>query len=145
MMPDVAPTMAGRLRSHGLRLTPQRRAVLEALEGNTDHPSALEIHRLAREHEPSVSLATVYNTLEVLKSVGAVLELPFEGCARYDPDVRPHVNVVCDGCGCIVDLADGDVPLAPLGRAVAAASGFALAEGQQLVYHGRCPGCGGEA
>ena len=140
-MPDTS--LADALAEGGHRLTPQRRAVLEALGAERDHPTAYELHRRVRRRHPRVSLATVYNTLEILEAVGLVQELPGETGARYDIDTRPHVHVLCADCGRIADLDADRVPLAAIDRAVARASGFAIDGPRLVVYRGRCPSCRG--
>lgn len=67
---EYIPALAERLKRFGLRATPQRLAILAFLEGNTSHPSAEEIFRELKPRLPSLSLATVYGTLEVLRREG---------------------------------------------------------------------------
>ena len=87
------------LRSHGLRVTPQRLAVLAALQATPDHPSAEEVFEEIREKMPSVSLATVYNALGELRRVGQLRALPVSGRVRYDLASRgPHNHLVCESC-----------------------------------------------
>lgn len=122
-----------------LRLTPQRRAVLDVLRDATDHPTAQEVFERVRPHSPGIGFATVYRTLNLLVASGHALELDLgESSARYDANTAPHDHLVCDGCGRAVDLA----PLLPRGLLdrVAADSGFAVA-GYALRFHGRCPAC----
>ncbi|RMF87409.1 MAG: transcriptional repressor, partial [Nitrospinota bacterium] len=85
-----------KLRQRGWRITPQRLAIIEFLEGNTNHPSALEIFQALKPLYPSLSPTTVYSTLHVLKELGEVVEISggTEG-NRYDPNVHPHANLIC--------------------------------------------------
>jgi Fur family peroxide stress response transcriptional regulator len=94
-----------RFRKLGLKITPQRLAILEYLEGNTLHPSAEDIYRYVEKKFPSMSFATVYNTLEALKEKGLILELNIEpGKKRFDPNVEPHHHMICEHCHRIFDV-----------------------------------------
>ncbi len=99
------------LRSLGLKMTPQRLAILEYLDGNTMHPSAEDIYREVIEKFPSMSFATVYNTLEALKEKGLVMELTIEGGKkRFDPNTEPHHHFMCVKCKRIIDIFE-DFPV----------------------------------
>jgi Fur family peroxide stress response transcriptional regulator len=92
-------------RQVGLKLTPQRLAILEHLEGNKTHPSADEIYKAVSKKFPTMSFATVYNTLAKLKGKGIVAELnvdPYK--KRFDPDTRPHHHLICMNCKKIIDI-----------------------------------------
>jgi Fur family transcriptional regulator, stress-responsive regulator len=100
-----------RLRGHRWRITPQRRAILQALAGEHVHRTAEQIHAAARAVVPEVSLATVYNTLNELVSMGEITELHIgDGSARYDPKVGPdHHHLLCVGCGRMFDVEPAGV------------------------------------
>jgi Fur family peroxide stress response transcriptional regulator len=146
----VAPERSARLeallaslRASGYRLTSQRRAILEALVFSESHPGAEDIYQEVVRAYPSMSRATVYKTLEVLRRTGQVLELESrEGGPgnRYDgfkPHSHPHL--VCTECGTIIDVDEDPVKdLAPLW---AATQGFRLHDYRVYVY-GRCSKCG---
>ncbi len=92
-------------REIGLKLTPQRLAILEYLDGNTSHPSAEDIYREVKKRFPTMSFATVYNTLEVLRKRGNLLELTIDPeRKRYDPNTSPHHHLICLRCKKIVDV-----------------------------------------
>ncbi|MBT9168785.1 MAG: Peroxide operon regulator [Syntrophomonadaceae bacterium] len=61
----------------GLKLTPQRLAILDCLDGNKEHPSAEDIYKDVSKRFPTMSFATVYNTLEALRQRGGILELTY--------------------------------------------------------------------
>ena len=87
------------------RLTPQRLAILEFLEGNRNHPSADDIYRKVKAGFPGMSRATVYNTLDLLCRQGELAELTVDPRRRrYDPDTSAHHHLVCRACGLIVDI-----------------------------------------
>jgi Fur family peroxide stress response transcriptional regulator len=141
----TATSLLERLQRGGVRLTPQRLAIARYLDGNRRHPSAADIHRALQGEHPNLSLATVYNTLRLFSELGAVLEVRLDDGHRYDPDTTPHVNVVCDRCGAIVDVPGEATPLAALAATVEHASGYRLAAAQTIVVRGRCPGCTAES
>lgn len=98
---DLVTAMIGA----GCRMTPQRRAILDYLAGRADHPSAGQIHRGLSATVPSLSVATVYNTLATLVDLGLLREIEFAGVDnRYDTNLGPHINLVCLRCGSIEDF-----------------------------------------
>ena len=130
--------VTARLKARGYRLTPQRLAILRALIGSDQHPSVEQIYRQVRRDFPTTSLATVYNTLECLKGLGEVLELPLGGGSRYDgrkPESHPHI--VCTACSRIEDL---DIDLAGAAQAVAQEQGYTEVR-HRLEFYGICPAC----
>lgn len=124
----------------GLRLTPQRQAVLDVLASAVDHPTAAEVFDRVRRVHPGIGAATVYRTLGRLVESGQARELTLgDGAsARYDGNTTRHDHLVCDGCGRAVDI-DRPLPAAVV-AGVAADSGF-LVTGYDLQFHGRCPSC----
>lgn len=97
--------LAGQLKQHGRRLTPQRALICRLLEGNAGHPSAESLHRRAVAVMPTLSLRTVYAVLHELARIGAVQPLDLgTGSARFDPDPRPHHHTVCTRCGRVRDV-----------------------------------------
>jgi Fur family peroxide stress response transcriptional regulator len=89
----------------GFKLTPQRLAILEYLNGNTTHPSADEIYKALQDKFPTMSFATIYNTLDTMKQQGNVAELTIDPHKkRFDPNPRPHHHLICITCKRIVDI-----------------------------------------
>lgn len=85
------------LRAEGVRVTRQRVAILSALLASSDHPSAEDLLARARQHDQSVSLATVYRTLGVLEARGTVLRNEFNGNgARFELANKPHHDHLID-------------------------------------------------
>jgi Fur family transcriptional regulator, peroxide stress response regulator len=92
-------------RQPGLKLTPQRLAILKYLDGNKDHPSAENIYKAVSKEFPMMSFATVYNTLETLKKRGSVQELTIDPQKkRFDHNPKPHHHLICIDCKKIVDV-----------------------------------------
>jgi Fur family ferric uptake transcriptional regulator len=129
-----------RLQARGWRVTPQRRAVIGALEGQHVHLSAEQVHAAARRAVPEVSLATVYNTLNELVAMGEISELRLaDGTARYDPKVGPdHHHLVCEGCGLTFDVEPLGVESLSLPRAQR--YGMTV-DSLEVVFRGRCSSC----
>ncbi len=128
------------LRKAGLRLTPQRLAVCRFLASTDTHPTAQDVYRALKPDFPSLSLATVYNTLETLVSLGAIHALGDAGddTTHYDADITPHINLVCIRCHRIIDLPNETV--AALKEEAASQSGYRIL-GARVIYYGLCPDC----
>lgn len=92
-------------KGQGFKLTPQRLAILKYLEGNASHPTADDIYTDIKKTYPTVSFATVYNTIDALCKRGDVKELTIDpGRKRFDPDTTPHHHIICKSCNSIVDV-----------------------------------------
>ena len=117
--------------------TPQRLAILDYLEGNTSHPSAEEIYRAVSKKYRSLSVATVYNTLNTLTKSGALRELTIDPeRKRYDPDTSRHYHLICVLCHKIVDIPAGIAVDLPGDMA----RDFALL-GYHIEFYGHCSPC----
>jgi Fur family peroxide stress response transcriptional regulator len=94
-----------KLRDKGHRITPQRLAIVKILAKSEGHPSVENIHGEIKKDFPTMSLATVYKNISLIKSIGEVLELGFpDGSNRYDGNKpTPHPHVICIKCKKIVD------------------------------------------
>ena len=89
----------------GRRLTPQRRLVYDTLAATTTHPDAEQLITLVRHQDPSISVATVYNTLRLLAEAGWLLELRGLGPkTRYDANTSEHDHFTCRICGTVEDI-----------------------------------------
>ena len=121
------------------KLTPQREAVLHVIRERDDHPTANEIFEAARLRLPSISYATVYNSLRYLKEAGLVLEIKFgDSSSRYDRETDRHDHAICNCCGKLVDF---DLPeTAKLMHAAARKSSF-KPDTVHLTLRGLCPDC----
>jgi Fur family peroxide stress response transcriptional regulator len=128
-------------RSMGLKLTPQRLGILVHLEGNTTHPSADEIFSKLKKSFPTMSLSTVYNTLEALQKKGRLTELSIDpDRKRYDPNISPHHHLICLHCKKIADIYveyNLSIPEEQKGS-------FEIA-GNHVVFYGVCSACKGKS
>jgi Fur family peroxide stress response transcriptional regulator len=92
-------------RGKGFKLTPQRIAILKFLEGNTNHPTAEDIYTEIKKKYPTVSFATVYNTVQALRDRGELLEITIDPERKhFDPNPSAHHHIMCTGCGKIGDV-----------------------------------------
>jgi Fur family peroxide stress response transcriptional regulator len=127
------------LRKKGYKATPQRIAICRFALSSREHPSVQRIHKEVKEIHPTVSLATVYKTLQILTEIGLIQELDFpKSQARFDSYVEPHVNLVCLRCGKIRDVDD---PAAREMVAGIAATAEFTRTGQRLDVYGICKMC----
>ncbi len=126
------------LRSRGIPLTHQRLAIYDRLKRSKDHPSAEDIYRALKPRYPSLSLATVYKTLQTLEKLGLIslVNRP-HAQARYDAITERHHHAICEGCGRIDDLFDKRLDVLPQPKAV---SGF-IVHGHSVHFRGLCKGC----
>lgn len=128
------------LRKSGYKATPQRIAVCKAALQTSTHPSAQEIYKKVKEQYPTISLATVYQTLKVLKELNLVQELPFfHRKTRFDPYTKPHINLVCLKCGSIKDLEDPTAKI--IVEKIKNTAKFEV-NGQRIDIYGICERCG---
>lgn len=120
------------------RMTPQRAAILDLLDGNRSHPSAEDIYARLKRKFPGMSFATVYNTLQSLLERGELIEVRIDsGRTRFDPGIKPHHHLLCVACGSITDLPER-APLRPAGLP----KGFKVLR-CNVEFYGVCPACGG--
>lgn len=93
------------VRNAGVRMTRQRRAVLETILASHDHPTAAIIFERTKAHMPGISLATVYNCLETLSESGIINHLNFDnGPSRFCPNLIPHVHLLDDANNRVLDI-----------------------------------------
>lgn len=136
--------MKAALRDRGVAVTRKRAKLLEVLLGSDRHPSAGEIHEGVKVAYPGTSLATIYNTIEILKEAGQVLEIEFSASSnRYDGRIPvSHPHLVCLQCEKVEDIdsgVDGVAHHAPL-DSVAQATGYDIVR-LRTDYYGTCPEC----
>ncbi|MFT5700824.1 MAG: Fur family peroxide stress response transcriptional regulator [Desulforhopalus sp.] len=132
--------MVSRLKDGDHRITPQRLAIFQILASSVGHPSAETIYGALVEHYPTMSLATVYKTLALLKQEGEVLELQFSDLGnRYDGNKPyPHPHVICMDCGEIVDPSLLDLEV--ITQQMMSETGFKIVA-HRLDFFGVCPAC----
>lgn len=127
------------IKNKNVRMTAQRKAVLESLISGNKHPTVNEIYDDLKDDFPSMSVATIYNNLKFFKEVGIVKELPFgDGSSRFDLTTIDHFHMICRNCGKISDFY---YPKLKEDEALAKAiSGF-KAEDYRFEIIGLCESC----
>ncbi|MBU8791786.1 peroxide-responsive transcriptional repressor PerR [Oceanobacillus caeni] len=127
------------LKKSGVRITPQRHAVLEYLLNSMIHPTADEIYKALEGKFPNMSVATVYNNLRVLREVGLVRELTYgDSSSRFDCNTSDHYHIICNECGKIVDFHYP--PLDEVEALAEKVTGFDVSHHRLEVY-GICDEC----
>ncbi|MCX7914265.1 MAG: transcriptional repressor [Thermodesulfovibrionales bacterium] len=118
-------------------MTPQRMAILNYLKDNKDHPAVEDIYKSIITQFPTISLATVYKNLEMLKNLGMLKELSIgQDKKHFDPNVSPHHHLICKECKKIVDI---DVKF-DLNIPEHSKKGFEII-GSHIEFYGICPEC----
>jgi len=126
-------------RAKGLRNTPQRQLIFRILHGNEAHPTAEAVYAVAAAEMPSISLRTVYQTLNDLAEMGELTILDLgTGAARFDPNVDDHHHVVCTSCGTVRDVYL-EPPAVPC-VAPDSFEGFTTSS-VEVTFRGRCSSC----
>jgi Fur family peroxide stress response transcriptional regulator len=122
-----------------MKLTRQRQVVLQVIHASEQHPTASEVFEQARKQLPTISYATVYNSLRFLKDAGLVHEITFGNAAsRYDSETGRHDHAICTDCGKLVDFDLSEA--VDLMRTAARRTRF-KPESIHLTLLGLCPDC----
>ena len=130
--------MAQLFRQRGLKVTPQRECIFEVLFGVESHPSAEAVYAEAHNRMPTMSLKTVYQTLNDLADMGEIQTLDLgTGASRFDPNVDAHHHLVCSVCGKVRDVyADYSSVVVP----PESVQGFIVGSAE-VVFRGVCETC----
>lgn len=127
------------LKQNGIRITPQRHAILEYLISSESHPTADDIYKALESDYPNMSVATVYNNLRVFKTAGLVKELTYgDSSSRFDFVTHDHYHIICDVCGTIVDFHHPG--LEEVETLASHVTGFKV-NSHRLEVYGTCPKC----
>lgn len=134
--------LCAQLRARGRRVTPQRRAIIQALQENHSHPTAEQVYARVRDHMPDLSPATVYNTLHELVEMGTLQELDLGlGERHYDVNTDGHDHLICLGCGRVEDILEDRQALV---LSPEHTRGFRIVD-CNVVFRGYCPACTSQA
>ncbi|MFO7803945.1 MAG: transcriptional repressor [Desulfovermiculus sp.] len=121
-----------------LRVTPQRRVILEELRKVETHPTADELYEMVRKRLPKVSLGTIYRNLDLLSSEGIIQKLQAGNSQmRFDGNPEPHMHISCIHCGRVADVLSGP-DTSSLCQSVQ--TDFTVL-GCTILLHGICPEC----
>jgi Fur family peroxide stress response transcriptional regulator len=138
--PDVRfNQLIAALKEHDFRLTPQRVELVRLIAASEGHPSAAQLYEKIKVQFPTMSQATVYKTLALLKEMNQVLEIDLRDDSHYDGNrLQPHPHLICIKCNKIVD---GEVSFdQELIRKLEEVSGYTILRPQISLY-GLCPDC----
>jgi Fur family ferric uptake transcriptional regulator len=127
------------MTKHPLRMTAQRRIMLEELRKVHVHPTAGEIYEKVRKRLPRISLGTVYRNLEILSEVGMIQKLEMAGTQkRFDGTIENHYHVRCMRCGRVDDVLVDPAPI--IDEALVELSDYEIL-GLRIEFVGLCPEC----
>jgi Fur family ferric uptake transcriptional regulator len=134
-------TLAKVLRSRGLRMTPQRQLVLDAVR-ELEHATPERIHSVVRRTAEAVNITTVYRTLELLEDLGLVTHTHLShGAPTYHAaGGSEHIHLVCRGCGTVEE--QDPALLRTVAATLVAQRGFRL-DVAHVALFGSCASCGG--
>lgn len=124
-------------RARHLKITPQRRAIVEYLASTEHHPTPEEILSAVNRRFPLTSRATVYNTLSLLKESGLIREVFLAGVLRFDSNLGPHHHFVCRRCGRVEDIRWEAVKPFPVGEL----PGKQVVDSFEITLRGLCAAC----
>ena len=133
-----------KLQARQYKMTPQREIVLQVfLKQDDKHFSAEEVHKILRDQEYEIGLATVYRTLDLLVELAILQKIEFgDGCSRYElakaTDGHHHHHLICHGCGEVMEFSD-DL-LETLEAEIEARCGFQIAD-HEVKFFGYCSKC----
>ena len=131
--------MLALLKERAFRLTPQRVELVRLIAVSKGHPSAAQLYAKIQKKFPTMSHATVYKTLALLKEMNQVLEIDLRDDSHYDgnrPGAHPHL--ICTKCSQIVD---GELEIdSSMLKKLEDASGYQIIR-PQITFYGLCPDC----
>lgn len=131
--------IADLLKSRHIKVTPQRLAIYNVLSKTKEHPSAEKIYQELQPTHPSMSLATVYKTLDALKKADLVAELNTGGDSfRYDANTTSHPHAICLECGNVFDIETNITD--DLISKLQSETNFEI-KYQKIYFYGKCPKC----
>ena len=132
--------LIAKLKERQYRITPQRVELIRLIAASEGHPSASQLYNQIKVQFPTMSLATVYKTLDLLKEVGEVLEIGLRDDSHYDGNKPyPHPHLICMKCQKIMD-GELDVAVGKIVQEVENNFGFRVVK-HQLDFYGLCPDC----
>jgi Fur family peroxide stress response transcriptional regulator len=129
-----------KLKGNGAKITSQRIAILEHMQGRTDHPSADTLyHELLPEH-PTMSVATVYSTAQLMAEAGLIKVLSIDDKRVYfDPTTATHGHFLCRKCGKLIDIKVNEGVL--FKSAISSKDSIGKIERSEIFLYGLCSEC----
>ncbi len=143
-----------RIRSQHLRMTVPRRSIIKVLSSTVQHLSAEEVYKRVHRTHPTISLKTVYRTLDILAAMGVVARLHFgDGKGRYELNKNPqkpehHHHLVCTVCKRVIeydDFMEEEVALIrKLEKQLSLKHRFDISD-HMIQFYGQCQPCRGRS
>ena len=134
-------TLSEQLRDSNLKVTPQRLAIYDMLVNTDKHPTAETIYKAVGHLHPSMSLATVYKTLDKLKKANLIREINLgEGSCRYDANNTAHAHLTCVECSSVCDFNPELNTLDSIRNELLQTTGFKIST-EQFFFYGICKDC----
>lgn len=140
-MKDPTSVFFDYLGRNGLKLTPQRRTILDVFLTTEEHLTPEELYNKVKTVDPAIGQATVYRTLKLLSLSGLAKEVHFgDGMTRYEQKYghKHHDHLICEVCGKNIEVLDEKIE--KLQHDLAASHGFVLT-GHRMYLYGVCPDC----
>jgi Fur family peroxide stress response transcriptional regulator len=129
-----------KLRQRGYRMTPQRLALIRLIAASEGHPTVADVFTSVKDQYPTMSLATVYKTIDLLKDLNEVIEINLHDVSHYDGNKPyPHPHIICTNCRKIID-GDMDESISKLVRKVEQNMKFKV-QRHELMFYGLCSEC----
>lgn len=129
-----------KLRENGAKITSQRIAILEHMHGRTDHPSADTLYRELLPEHPTMSVATVYSTAQLMAEAGLIKVLSIdEKRVYFDPTTATHGHFMCKKCGKLIDIKVNEGTL--LKSAISSKNSIGKIERSEIFLYGLCSEC----
>ena len=127
------------LQNAGAKITSQRIAIMKLLVGRTDHPSAEQLFLELKSEHPTLSIATVYSTTQLLAQASMLRILSIdEKKVYFDPNTSPHAHFMCRGCKKITDIP---MDLSCTSEQITQDLGIAEVDSTEVFYYGTCSSC----
>jgi len=140
-MKEPQGVFADYLAKKSLKMTPQRRLILDVFLRDEGHHASEELYNLVKKEDPSIGQATVYRTLKLLSESGLAKEVQFgDGVTRYERKYGSahHDHIICEICGRTVEVVDQEIER--LQERLAQSHGFELT-GHKMYLYGVCGDC----
>jgi Fur family peroxide stress response transcriptional regulator len=132
--------LLAKLKEREYRLTPQRVELIRLIATSEGHPSASRLYEQIKIQFPTMSLATVYKTIDLLKGLGEVLEIDLRDDSHYDGNKPyPHPHLICTNCQKIID-GELDTAVENIVQEVEQTFDFRISK-HQLDFYGLCSDC----
>jgi Fur family transcriptional regulator, ferric uptake regulator len=127
------------LKEKGLKLTPQRRMIIDIIHARGGHLTAEDIISYVQERMPGVNKSTIYRTLEILEQAGCVFKSESDDHFIYHhAEEGHHHHLVCIQCGKTIDCSEN--LFLPVEKLIAEKYGFQV-NFKHLMINGRCEQC----